>query len=350
MIGRGDGRPPYFQDFQFRIQQELAPRLVAEASYVRVKGTRLGTGLINLNQVDPRFFGLGGTLTQNITSTAAAAAGISAPYPGFRGSVAQALRPFPQYLAIGDNANPNGNSTYHALQVKVEKRLSFGLSLLAAYTYAKTISDGDIMAGGGPSGQDFYNRRLEKAISTNDIPHVAAISYIYELPFGPGRKFLNQKGAAAKIAGGWQITGIHQYQAGRPVVLTANNTLPLFNGLLRPDAVSGVARRLDVTDPLADRWINPAAFTIPTGLRLGTAARSYTDLRGQGFSNESFGLIKRTPITEKINLIFRAEFFNAFNRTVFAIPQGNISAANFGKASQQSNSPRQGQLALRIDF
>jgi hypothetical protein len=349
-IGPGDGRPPYFQNFQFSIQQEVAPRLVVEAAYVGVKGTRLGTNLFSINQVDPSYLSLGPLLTQQVDSPAAIAAGIQKPYPTFRGTVAQALRPYPQYLAVDNNTNPNGNSTYHALQLKVDKRLSNGLTLLGSYTWSKNISDGDIAAGGGPGGQTFYNRRLEKAISTNDIPHVAAISYTYELPFGPGKPFLSGGGVSAKIVGGWQFTGIHQYQSGRPVVLTANNTLPLFSGVLRPDALTGVPKTLDVNDPLADRWINPAAFAIPTGLRLGTAARSYTDLRSDGFMNESFGLIKRTPLTEKVNLTFRAEFFNAFNRVVFAAPQGNVSAANFGRVSQQSNTPRQGQLALRIDF
>jgi hypothetical protein len=350
MIGRGDGRPPYFQDFQFSVQQEVAPRLLVEASYVGVKGTRMGTGLANLNEVDPQYLGLGATLTQDITSTAAAAAGVTPAYMGFRGSVAQALRPYPQYLGIARRSDPNGNSTYHALQLKVDKRLASGLALLGSYTWAKTISDGDIMAGGGPSGQTFYNRRLEKAVSTNDIPHVAAISYSYQLPFGPGRKFLNGKGLAGTVASGWEVTGIHHYQSGRPIALSANNTLPLFNGVLRPDAISGETRRLEASNPLADLWINRSAFAAPTGFRLGSSARAYTDLRAQGFLNESFGLIKRTPIKENVTLTFRAEFFNAFNRTVFGAPQGNVSAGNFGKVSSQSNSPRQGQVALRIDF
>jgi hypothetical protein len=351
MIGRGDGRPPYFQNFQFSIQQEITPRLVVEAAYVGVKGTRLGTGLFsNINQVDPAYLSLGPLLTQNINSPGAAAAGITPPYPGFTGTVAQALRPYPQYLGIDNGSNPNGNSTYHALQLKVDKRLSNGLTLLGAYTWSKNISDGNIAAGGGPGGQTFYNRGLEKAISTDDVPHVVAISYTYELPFGRGKPFLNGGGLAGRILGGWQLTGIHQYQSGRPIALTSNNTVPLFNSALRPDAVEGVPKTLSVNDPLADRWINPAAFAIPTGLRLGTAARSYTDLRSDGFMNESFGLIKRTRLWERADVTFRAEFFNAFNRVVFAAPVGNISAGNFGRVSQQSNTPRQGQLALRIDF
>jgi hypothetical protein len=348
--GPGDGRPPYFQNFQFSVQQELAPKLVVEAAYVNVKGTRLGNNLINLNELDPQYLSLGSLLTQNINSAAARAANIPIPWQGFNGSVAQALRPYPQYLGIPNNANPNGNSTYNALQMKVDKRFANGFVLLGSYTWAKTISDSDIAAGGGPGGQTFYNRGLEKAISTNDIPHVAAISYSYEFPFGRGKRFLDRGGAVGLMVGGWQLTGIHQYQSGRPVTLTATNTLPLFNGVLRPDVNASVPKTLEVTNPLGDHWINPAAFAVPTGFRLGTSARAYTDLRAQGFSNESFGLIKRTPIREGINLTFRAEFFNAFNRTVFAAPVGNVSAGNFGRVSAQANAPRQGQLALRLDF
>ncbi len=351
MIGRNDARPPYFQNFQFSVQHEIINGLLAEASYVGVKGTRLGTGLININEVDPKYLSLGSLLTQNITAPAAVAAGIAAPYPGFQGTVAQALRPYPQYLNIANNSNPNGNSTYNALQTKLERRFARGLSVLAAYTWSKTLSDGDVAAGGGPSGQTYYNRRLEKSLSTNDVPHVVALSYTYELPFGPGKHFLNGGSkAVSRIVGGWEVTGIHQYQSGRPIVLSANNTLPIFNGVLRPDVNVGVPKALSPSDPLAGLWINPAAFSAPTGLRLGTAAREYGDLRAPGYLNESFGLIKRTRLMENVNLTFRAEFFNAFNRTVFGAPVGNVSAGNFGRVTSQANTPRQGQLALRVDF
>jgi hypothetical protein len=341
MIGRDDGRAPYFQNMSFGIQQELWGRTVVEATYVGVKGTRLGTGLFsNINQVDPRYLSLGSLLTQNINSSAAVAAGIKPPYAGFTGTVAQALRPFPQYLNIENRSNPNGNSTYHALQLKVERRFTKGLTLLGAYTWAKTISDGDIMAGGGTSGQDFYNRRLEKALSINDVPNVAAISFLYELPIFK----------RSKVLGGWTLSGILQYQSGRPVVLTANNTLPLFNATLRPNVVAGVSKTADFNDPATDFWINRAAFTVPTAFTFGNAARTYGDLRAPAFLNENLGLIKRTALTERFTLTFRAEFFNIANRTVFGAPNGNISNLQFGRISSQANSPRQGQLALRLEF
>ena len=183
-------------------------------AYVGVKGTRLGNGLISINQVDPKYLSLGTLLTQSVTSAAAQAAGIQIPYAGFTGSVAQALRPYPQYLNIVNNSNPNGNSTYNALQVKLTKRLSHGLTVQGAYTWAKSLTDGSIAAGGGPAGQDFYNRRLEKALSANDVPQIFVVAYTYELPFGKGKKLLHQ-GVGGAILGGWQLSGIQQYQVGQ---------------------------------------------------------------------------------------------------------------------------------------
>jgi hypothetical protein len=275
---------------------------------------------------------------------------VSAPYPGFRGSVAQALRPYPQYTNILNRSNPNGNSTYHAGQAKVEKRFSRGLSLMANYTFSKTISDADVQAGGGQAGQTFYNRRLEKAISDNDVPHIVNASYVYELPFGPGKRFYNQPGLTAKLAGGWSVAGIHQYQTGKPIILTANNTAGLFNGTLRPNVIAGKDMTLPFSDPAQDLYINPAAFAAPAAFKIGSAARSYTGLRAPNFYNESVSLTKRTKIVERVNVLFRAEYFNILNRTQFAAPVSNISNVNFGKISAQANTPRQGQLALRLEF
>ncbi|HWQ53601.1 MAG TPA: TonB-dependent receptor [Bryobacteraceae bacterium] len=354
-IGPDDGRPPYFQNWNVGVQRELPARVMVEANYVGNKGTRLGTNLININELDPKYLSLGSLLSRPVTSPEAQAAGIAVPYAGFNKSVGQALRPYPQYLAINQRSNPNGNSTYHSLQVKGEKRMSMGLSWLAAYTWSKSLSDGNIQAGGGPSGQTYYNRALEKSISTDDVPHAVAISFLYELPFGPGKKFFNRGGVIGKLAGGWTFTGIHQYSAGKPMVLSANNTLPVPSGGvggLRPNVISGVERRADFSkfDPATDRLINPAAFALPAAFSFGTAARAYTDLRAFSFLNESWGVVKRTGITERVSMTFRAEFFNVFNRVVFAAPAANISAANFGRVSAQANNPRQGQVALKLEF
>ena len=221
-----------------------------------------------------------------------------------------------------------------------------------AYTWSKSISDAGILAGGGPAGQTTYNRRLEKAVSTTDVPHVFALSYSYKLPFGEGKAMLHSKGAIGRVLGGWVLTGIHQYSAGVPIILTANNTLPLFTSGLRPNVATEAGRHVvaDHFDPAVDFWINRAAFAAPSPFTLGTSARSYSDLRNPNYYNENFGLMKRIRFRERIVATFRAELFNAFNRVVFAAPQANFSNAQFGRISAQANTPRQGQLALRFEF
>jgi len=350
MIGLNDGRTPYFQNWQLSVQRSLPGMMALEVAYVGVKGTRLGTGLMNLNQVDPKYLSLGATLTQNITSAAAVSAGIKAPYAGFTGSVVQALRPFPQYQGISNSSNPNGNSTYNALQTKVTKRLSSGFSLLAAFTWSKSISDGQISAGGGPSGEDYYNRRLDKGLSVNDVPYIFASGYTWELPFGKGKKFLSSKGVASTVLGGWQLNCVHQYQSGKPLQLTANNSLPIFNGLLRPNVVSGTTMTADHPDPLGNSWINKAAFAIPGSFLFGSSARSYNELRAAASLNESFGLMRQVKVAERATITLRGEFFNLFNRTVFGAPVANVSASNFGRVTSQANAPRQGLVSLRLDF
>ncbi|HUS08423.1 MAG TPA: carboxypeptidase regulatory-like domain-containing protein, partial [Bryobacteraceae bacterium] len=325
----GDGRPPYFQNWSFTVEREIVPRVNLELTYLGTKGTRLGSGLVKLNELNPSYLSLGSLLSQQFNSPAALAAGIQSPYPGFKGSVAQALRPYPQYQDLANRSNPSGSSTYHAFQSQFSVRARAGLDVQMAYTFAKTISDADILAGGGPAGQTTYNRRLEKAIATTDVPHIFALSYTYELPFGKGRRWMNNSAWSTAILGGWVLTGIHQYSAGTPILLTANNSLPLFSGVLRPDVISGAARRgvSENFDPARDRWINPDAFKVPAALQFGTSARSYTDLRNPNYLNENFGLLKKFRLRERVTVTARAEWFNALNRVIFAGPQANISNA-----------------------
>jgi len=353
MILRSDGRPPYFQNWSFTLEREILPRVNLEATYLGTKGSRIGNGLVYWNELNPSLLSLGALLTRPYNSPEAVAAGIQSPYPGFSGSVAQALRPYPHMQSVWNRSNPAGSSTYNALQTQLSMRNWKGLDVQMAYTWSKSISDADILAGGGPAGQTTYNRRLEKAISTTDIPHVFGLSYSYELPFGEGKPMLNRKDAVGKVLGGWVFTGIHQYSVGVPIILSANNTLPLFTSVLRPNAVAAASRHLEPDhhfDPAVDLWINRSAFASPAPFSLGTSARSYTDLRNPNYYNENFGLMKRIRFHERVTATFRAELFNAFNRVVFAAPQANFSNAQFGRISAQANTPRQGQVALRLEF
>ena len=140
--------------------------------------------------------------------------------------------------------------------------------------------------------------------------------------------------------------------SGLPQSLSVINTLPIFNGTLRPNSVAGVDPRGQEGpggfDPNRDRWINPAAFSVPAPFTFGNTSRYISTLRGPASLSESFAILKDTPIREQINLQFRTEISNPFNRTVFSDPQTNLSNPNFGQIVSQSNTPRVIQLGLKL--
>jgi len=348
------GKQSYTQNWQFSIQRELPWSVGLDLAYVGNKGTRLPSGLENLNQVPINFLSLGSLLTQPYDSAGAIAAGIVSPYPGFSGSVAQALRPFPQYSNIYNAAQPIGHMTYHSMQMKLQKRFSTGVSFLVAYTLSKTITDTD---QGGYSaftaaGRDNANRQLEKSLAPDDRPHNLVTSFVYELP---GR---NLKGPAAAVAKGWSVSGIVRYLSGSPIGVGGGPALPLFGGGNRPNRVAGVSARSGVSpgsfDPARDVYLNLSAFAQPAAFTIGNGPRVEPDLRGFATWNENLSIIKRTylnSIREGLNVEIRGEFFNAFNRVVFSNPSANInSPASFGVVGGQANQPRIIQLALRVNF
>jgi outer membrane receptor protein involved in Fe transport len=363
----GTNRAPYVQNWNLTLQRKFAGDLAIEAAYVGSKGTRLSSRLTNPNQVDPRWLSLGSELQQNISCLTnngcpnAIGAGVSLPYPGFSGSVAQALRPFPQYNNVFNDFENIGNSTYHAFQAKIEKRFSQNLNFLVAYTASKSIdaAGSQLAAFFSTGAQDQFNRRAEKAVSDNYIPHSLVFNYTYELPLGPGKRYGPKTGVAGKIIGGWQVSGIHEYQSGGLVnsafggSLQVPNTLPLFNYVLRPNAVPGQSKKGSWSgsfDPESDTFLNPAAFSVPAPFTFGNAARNYSDMRGFAYLNEDISILKRTYIDETKNIEFRVDIFNPLNRVVFAnYAIGNIvGQPSYGKVGAQSNLPREIQFGLRF--
>lgn len=363
--GQEATRAPEQNSYTFSIQHELGRNTILEAAYNGVVGSHLQTSLLVLNQVPTPIlrdlqarFGLAGAATllnANINSAAAQNAGIARPYPTFTGSVAQALRPFPQYLNIvtgTQNGDKSGNSTYHALVLRVERRLTAGLTGQWNYTFSKILTDSDSFYANSPNGaMDHYNRRLEKSIGQNDQTHVAKFSTIYELPWGQGRKWLNS-GWANWVVGGWRIAAVMVYSTGFPVQLQRNNPLTLFNGPMRPyverydnwrPAIQG-----SKFDPAVDRFLDRSVFPAQPQdfgnvTRFNPLVRSFPNL------NEDISLGKSFPLPgEGRRVDFRAEAFNVFNRTVFGTGNTNLNSPVFGVVTNQVNNPRQMQLALKI--
>jgi hypothetical protein len=295
---------------------------------------------------------------------------VAAPYAGFTGTVSQALRPFPQYAnANVDSAtmsDPFGVYTFNALQVQMQKRVSYGLTVLANYSWSKNITNADSeypeqaeWEGNGTSGAlNTYNLKVEKGVSAFDTPQRAVLSYTYELPFGKNKPFLNQGRAVNALVGGWQVAAVQTYQSGTPLAVTSPNwdsgifAGNLCGGCSRPNVIPGVDQ-----DGLngskfvygVSRRLNPAAFTTAPNFTFGDAPRAL-GIRELATLNEDANIAKRIPMfTERVQTIFRMEFFDVLNRHRFTGFNTSVGQPGFGQASSATG-PRSMQANLRISF
>ncbi len=391
------GRAAMVQNWSLEIERQLAPDLILSVGYVGARGTRLRSSLAQVNNLNPQFFSLGNALNADITSQAATDLGIVAPFAGFSGTIGQALRPFPQYGGIDTDCclENLGQSSYNALLVKLERRFRNGLNVLASYTYSKTLTDADSalpsfaqFAGGGLV-QNSYNLKDEKSVSYQDIPHTFVISYLYELPVGKGKRFLNREGVTDKVFGGWQIGGVQRYQSGQPLSFGCQGgqfggPIPAFDGCIRLTRVPGQpllsssAGSFDLAGTSQTGGVgcvhhNDGTYTAPAGVvtyfncaaffdqiasdlitangyTFGNFPRITGEVRSQGYINEDFSIIKRLRFTESQSLVFKADIVNAFNRHVFSRPDTGPGDSTFGSVFGVVGSSRKIQLALRYQF
>ncbi|MBM3727477.1 MAG: carboxypeptidase regulatory-like domain-containing protein [Acidobacteria bacterium] len=349
---RDQYRLPYKTQWNFTIEHQLANDLAASVSYVANKGTNLYEGQ-QLNQLPKQYWGVDpAVLRSNINSPAARAAGYREPFPGFatlwggRATVNQALRPFPQFNNVSVYGSTYGNSSYHSFQAKLDKRYGRGLSGTFAYTWSKFLTDAAVFDG-LPGKQDELLR--ERAFHLSDLPHIVSMSFMYELPFGKGQKWL-AAGPASRLLGGWQIAVVNAYNSGNRLAPSINNTLPFFNAGLRPNLLSGNLRSnvsMGNFDPARDFYLNREAFGTPAAGQLGTAPR-YLHVRGPARRDESFAAIKNTRIKEGLTAQFRLEISNPLNRVVFGDPVTNVAANNFGRIGSTQIGPRNVQFGLKL--
>jgi len=351
---------PVIQQWNFNLERELPGNMVVEAGYTASKGNHLidGEGSMTYNQLPASFFPLGNSLNDLV------------PNPFFnvivnpnstlsRSTVTrgQLLRPFPQYTSVGGFRKPQANSLYHAFTLRVEKRYSSGLGFLISYTGGKLIDDSSqTVTFLGPAGnkQDFYNRRAERSISTQDVSSRLVMSFVYDLPFGRGRKFLAGSGPAAQwILSGWQINGIVTFQTGTPVIITQtqNNTglgssgqRPNNNG--RSGKITGGTK-----DERLNKWFDRSVFDFAPAFTFGNVSRTSPDIRNPGQRNFDLSVFKNLRFREdSITVQFRAEAFNAFNTTQFAAPNAQVGNPSIGVISGTAIGARQVQLALKLLF
>lgn len=350
--------PGRVQQIQVGVQRTFK-QILLDASYVGTVGHHLPfDGSEALNQLPASLLSLGDLLRQDITSPAVVAQGYKPPYAGFRGTLAQSLRLFPQYQGVSIRQSPLGNTNYQALLVKAEKRFSNGLQFLAAYTLSKALSD--IIR----TPIDTYNRRIEKSLgldgNTGDQPQRLILSYYYEMPWGVGKKFVNA-GFLGHALGGFAVSGIHTYASGGLIGIGATNTLPLFNGGNRPNLVPGVPILIGpdrdhfraqngMTGEPGDTYLNKAAFTQPAPYTFGTLGPVLPNIRSFGSLSEDISLVKRHRFWgESRTLEFRGDFFNAFNRHNLGGPNTDLTSVNFGKITGRGGA-RIVQFGFRMDF
>lgn len=360
------GLAPKMIDWNFTIEKSVGQNTVLRASYQGTSGISLLANREILNQVNPKYLSLGSLLFLPVGSSAAQAAGIQKPWAGFPDSesVAQALRPYPQYTGFDHDvdADTTGHSTYHAVSFSVEHRYSHGIYVSGYYTFSKLISNvqgenpslGTFIANGDTGTQNGYDRRADKSISDEDVPHHVVLAYTYELPVGTGKRFLgNPNKLAQGVLGGWKLSAVHNYQSGYPLRVNSNLNTGLFSGQERANYVGGQPMLNPAWngDPNLALYINPAAFVRPAPFTFGNSGANLPWLRSPALLSEDVTLAKEFPLfREGQRLEFKASAFNIGNRVQFGGIDMTVEDPNFGRVSSQSNQARQVQLSLRAVF
>ena len=332
-----DRKDSYVEQWSFSAQRELSADFVGTVSYLGSHGVHLlETNVVNLYLAPPY---------QTLQYPA------FAPAIGWRGSI--------------------GMSSYNGLSVAMRRSFSRGLLVTANYMWSHEIDNGSNGSGDGDEvdPQSPLCLACDRASGAWDATHVVNGNAVYQLPFGQGKRMLNQRGIASDLAGNWEVSTTALARTGFPVnvLLPSSYSAPDgASGTERPDLVPGVSLTPPGGRTVAE-WINPAAFALPAGA-FGTAPRDL--LRGPGTWQIDLGASKDIPLREKWALEFRAEFYNIFNHPQLGQPQAtcNVSTsaptgcpAGFGSIINTVNTvspvtpvgsgtPRDMQFALRLEF
>ncbi len=409
------GRPAQVNQWNLQMQQELAKDLILTVGYIGSAASHLRSGIENINNMSATNFSRGDALTNYDLTTN----GVKSPYTSFNGNVQQALRPFPQYGFIATDCclQNVGHSSYEALIVSLERRFSKGLNLQASYTWSKDITNADSALPGITAGvnqiQDPFNSKSQKTLSIQDIPHTFVTSFIYELPFGRNKSFLNFGSPIARaLVSGFEIGGVLRYQSGQPTSFGGATGIPGWDNFIEFTRVPGstlasnarrghidpfrqlrAGNKLPAPDPNVDSEFNglqridnatysalqpsPALYdqnheenrqqhaviscNVPKGqtpppncdngaYAFGNVPRVTGEVRNYLYNNEDFSFLKKTPLTEGVTLFLKLEMLNAFNRHIFGTPDTQPYDATFGVPTYTIDGPRHMQLTARFQF
>ena len=420
-IIKQDNRTPYVQQWNFTIQRLLPWGMDAQVAYVGTKGTFLSIQQSPVNQTDdiPQPILNSAIATYVATGINPLTTSVNNPFYGvvtnntnLRGSTIQQLYlnlPYPAYGSVTRFQDRIGDSSYHSLQATLKHNFRHGFQVGGAYTWSKSINDGGSYAAqiqGGFSQGSFYwdpnNRRLDRSISSFDVPQRLVINYLWELPFGKGKPLFANTPVVRQALGGWKIAGITTFSDGFPIGITGGGFgRPNLIGdptLPDKDKIIGDGKTA-VTLPDGTNWVvpagyklyfNPDAFAVPvlTVPRAGTtgqfvnvanpyyygdAPRLFNNIRAPGINNWDLNLSRTITLRERLRLEIRADAYNALNRVQLGAPGsgfggpdlttpgrlGMNTSTTFGSipvttaqtsVSQVSNTSRYMQLSLRLSW
>lgn len=336
---------PYTQQAQFGIQHSLPAQIRLEANFVRQLSLK-GLEGFSLNEKPDAYLAVG---AQENTQVPNPFYGILPAEVSMGSSRTIAQRQlwlaYPQYTGVTQNASNTRKTVYHAVQVSIEKRLTHGLSLLWNYTGSKMIEN---------NITSLVNTRHFRTISDLDTPHVMNLALVYDLPFGPGRPLLSQRGALGKVIGGWSLSSRFQYASGSPLSISDSNGRPYR---IRNAAKSGpiVDRIGDRVDPVTRQVLNPyfdttAFASLPTQYMVTPEPPALGELRSPPSRGLSASLIKRVRVNERLSFDARLDASGVTNTPNWGNPGTSMSdKANFGVITTAGGS-RSMQMAFRAVF
>jgi hypothetical protein len=345
-----DDRSAYAQEWNLDIQRELPGAFLFDVAYAGMKGTKLPID-IQLNQLPESAMALGPQLLERVPNPffGLITVGALSEPTVTRG---QLLRPFPQFGSINVRAVHEGSSSYHSLQVKVDRRFSHGFSLLGAYTFSKLLTNvGSRLAinFANPGIQNNYNLRAERSPGNVDVPHRMVISYNWELPFGSGRALLGGgHGIVGWLVSGWQLNGITTIQSGPPLGLsTAVNQTSSFGGGSRPNSSGKSAQLSGPIEDRLNRYFDTSVFSQPAPFTFGNTARTLSDFRAPGSVNFDASILKNVSLRGRANAQLRVEAFNLLNHPHFDGPGTTFGTSSFGVISSAAEG-RVIQLGVKL--
>jgi Carboxypeptidase regulatory-like domain len=338
-------RPPESYQWNLTISHQLLKDTVLDVSYIGNHGLHIWRRNVNENDVAPNKVCSGpacdGSNRDARLQISRAALGVTSS-PTFSDLAGQLIADNRRLRNVGtiNTDESNGNSSYHALQLWLNRRFSKGLAFQAGYTWSHTISDVALTSFTNTTS-DPFNFASDKGDADLDRRHTFVFNAVYALP-----AFRQWGEAAHYILGGWQLNTIASYFGATPIdITTGANTLGTASAVGQRPNYTGAPLYLNTSD--STRHLNPAAFARPAPGQLGTLGKG--SVRGTPITNIDFSLARNFRFKERYQFQFRAEFFNVFNHTNFTGFDLDIRNSTFGTLNN-ALAPREIQLGFKFNF